>query len=86
MKRLFRLLLVQLSFSVLAQEEGTGIDPAKFLETIESTTKVAGLNSARKQNNEFSIRPIRDEDVMFSIRLWSKMNFNEKQNKNKKYI
>ncbi len=82
MKRLFSLLLVLLSFSALAQEEGTGIDPAKFLETIESTTKVAGLNSARKQNNEFSIRPIRDEDVMFSIRLWSKMNFNEKQNSN----
>lgn len=82
MKKLFSLSLVLLSFSVLAQEEGTGIDPAKFLETIESTTKVAGLNSARKQNNEFSIRPIRDEDVMFSIRLWSKMNFNEKQNSN----
>jgi len=67
---------------VSAQEEGTGVDPAKFLETIESTTKVAGLNSAKKKNNEFSVRPIRDEDVMFSIRLWSKMNFNEKQNSN----
>ncbi|OEK02590.1 hypothetical protein BFP97_14130 [Roseivirga sp. 4D4] len=82
MKRLSGLLLMLLTLNAIAQEEGTGIDPAKFLETIESTTKVAGLNSAKKQNNEFSVRPIRDEDVMFSIRLWSKMNFNEKQNSN----
>lgn len=81
MKKLTATLILMLSFgSVFAQEESTGVDPAKFLQTIESTTKVAGLNSARKQNNEFSIRPIRDEDVMFSIRLWSKMNFNEKLN------
>ncbi len=82
MKRLSGLLLMLLTIAAFGQEEGTGIDPAKFLETIESTTKVAGLNSAKKQNNEFSVRPIRDEDVMFSIRLWSKMNFNEKQNSN----
>lgn len=80
--RVVTLLMLFVVTLVSAQEEGTGVDPAKFLETIESTTKVAGLNSARKQNNEFSIRPIRDEDVMFSIRLWSKMNFNEKQNSN----
>lgn len=74
------LLAMFLVFSMNAQEEGAGTDPAKFLQSIESTTKVAGLNSARKLNNEFSVRPIRDEDIMFSIRLWSKMNFNEKLN------
>ncbi len=76
------LLAMLLVFSINAQEEGAGTDPAKFLQSIESTTKVAGLNSARKLNNEFSVRPIRDEDIMFSIRLWSKMNFNEKLNAN----
>lgn len=80
-KRLATLVLLFISVAVLGQEEeGTGVDPAKFLQTIESSTRVAGLNSARKHNNEFSIRPIRDEDVMYSIRLWSKMNFNEKLN------
>ncbi|MFY0591468.1 hypothetical protein [Roseivirga sp.] len=80
-RKLSCLLLLVLSVSVLAQEEeGTGIDPAKFLRTLESTTKVAGLNSARKIHNDFSVRPIRDEDVMFSIRLWSKLNFSEKMN------
>lgn len=79
-KSIVTFLMLLMCVAVSAQEEGTGVDPAKFLQTIESTTKVAGLNSARKQNNEFSIRPIRDEDVMFSIRLWSKMNFNEKLN------
>lgn len=79
-KKLFCFLLLVLTVSVTAQEEGTGIDPAKFLRTLESTTKVAGLESARKRNNDFSVRPIRDEDVMFSIRLWSKLNFSEKLN------
>ena len=76
----FSLLCLSLGLYAQGEEEGTGVDPAKFLRTIESTTKVAGLESAKKQNNAFSIRPIRDEDVMFSIRLWSKMNFNEKLN------
>ncbi len=81
-KRLATLVLLFVSIAAFGQgeEEGNGVDPAKFLQTIESTTRVAGLNSARKHNNEFSIRPIRDEDVMYSIRLWSKMNFNEKLN------
>ncbi|OEK06871.1 hypothetical protein [Roseivirga misakiensis] len=79
-RKLSCLLLLVLSISVVAQEEGTGVDPAKFLRTLESTTKVAGLNSARKIHNDFSVRPIRDEDVMFSIRLWSKLNFSEKMN------
>ncbi|WP_305981876.1 hypothetical protein [Roseivirga thermotolerans] len=81
MKKGLAILLVLCFVTVLnAQDEGSGTNPAKFLQTIESTTKVAGLNSARKLNNEFSVRPIRDEDVMWSIRLWSKMNFNEKLN------
>ena len=81
-KGILFIFLLFISVGAFAQgaEEGTGVDPAKFLRSIESTTKVAGLESAKKQNNEFSIRPIRDEDVMFSIRLWSKMNFNEKLN------
>lgn len=75
------LVLLLFSFVAFAQDEqGAGTDPAKLLQEIESTTKVAGLNSARKLNNEFSVRPIRDEDVMWSMRLWSKMNFNEKLN------
>lgn len=74
------LLAMILVFSLKAQEESAGTDPAKFLQSIESTTKVAGLNSAKKLNNDFSVRPIRDEDIMWSIRIWSKMNFNEKLN------
>lgn len=80
--RVVTLLMLFAVTLVSAQEEGTGANPARFLKTIESTTKVAGLASARKSNNEFSVRPIRDEDVMYSIRLWSKMNFNEKLNSN----
>jgi diaminopimelate epimerase len=57
-KKLACFLLLVLTVSVTAQEEGTGIDPAKFLRTLESTTKVAGLNSARKKNNDFSVRII----------------------------
>jgi len=82
MKKVSAILLVLL-FVTLAKaqdDQGAGTDPAKFLQGIESTTRVAGLNSARKLNNEFSVRPIRDEDVMWSMRLWSKMNFNEKLN------
>ncbi|WP_420384815.1 hypothetical protein [Roseivirga sp.] len=82
MKRV-SVILLALLFVTLAKaqdEQGAGTDPAKFLQSIESTTRVAGLNSARKLNNEFSVRPIRDEDVMWSIRIWSKMNFNEKLN------
>lgn len=75
------LVFLLLSIGVFAQDEqGAVTDPAKFLEGIESTARVAGLNSARKLNNEFSVRPIRDEDVMWSMRLWSKLNFNEKLN------
>ena len=74
------ILAMILVFSLKAQEEGAGTDPAKYLRSIESTTKVAGVASARKLNNEFSVRPIREEDVMWSIRIWSKMNFNEKLN------
>lgn len=82
MKKVWAILLALLVVaSVKAQDDqGAGTDPAKFLQGIESTTRVAGLNSARKLNNEFSVRPIRDEDVMWSIRIWSKMNFNEKLN------
>jgi len=79
-RKLSCFLLLIMSVSLIAQEEGTGIDPAKFLRTLESTTKVAGLGSAKKVYNDFSVRPIRDEDVMFSIRLWSKLNFSEKLN------
>jgi hypothetical protein len=82
MKRVSAILLALLFVTLVKaqDEQGAGTDPAKFLQSIESTTRVAGLNSARKLNNEFSVRPIRDEDVMWSIRLWSKMNFNEKLN------
>ena len=61
-------------------KKGRFFDPAKFLRTIESTTQVDGLGSERKLNNDLSVRPIRDEDVMFSIRLWSDINLNEKIN------
>lgn len=82
-KSIATLLLLMVGLVAHAQDPvvaGTEVDPAKFLQTIESTTRVAGLESARKRNNAFSVRPIRDEDVMYSIRLWSKMNFNEKLN------
>lgn len=82
MKRISAILLALLLVTSLKaqDDQGAGTDPAAFLRGIESTTRVAGLNSARKLNNEFSVRPIRDEDVMWSLRLWSKMNFNEKLN------
>lgn len=82
MKKVSAILLALLFVTLVKaqDEQGAGTDPAKFLQSIESTTRVAGLNSARKLNNEYSVRPIRDEDVMWSIRLWSKMNFNEKLN------
>lgn len=82
MKKVSAILLTLLCVTLVQaqDEQGAGTDPAKFLQGIESTTRVAGLNSARKLNNEFSVRPIRDEDVMWSLRLWSKMNFNEKLN------
>lgn len=82
MKKVSAILLALLivTLAKAQDEQGAGTDPAKFLQGIESTTRVAGLNSARKLNNEYSVRPIRDEDVMWSIRLWSKMNFNEKLN------
>ena len=73
-------MLLHLSLFGQGAEEGVGADPAKFLRTIESTTQVAGLGSERKLNNDLSVRPIRDEDVMFSIRLWSDINLNEKIN------
>lgn len=82
MRKISAILLALLCVTLVQaqDDQGAGTDPAKFLQGIESTTRVAGLNSARKLNNEFSVRPIRDEDVMWSIRIWSKMNFNEKLN------
>ena len=80
-KSILIFLVLIMCITVNAQEEGAAeVSSAEFLRTIESTTKTAGIKSARKYNNEFSVRPIRDEDLMFSIRLWSKMNFNEKIN------
>jgi len=44
--------------------------------------KLANLDSYGRQNDTASVRPIRESDVMFKVRLWSKMNFIEKINSN----
>lgn len=62
------------------EEEDQSGKAAEFLKGLESSSKVANLSSAKKPNSDLSIRPIRDEDVMFSVRLWSNMNMNEKIN------
>lgn len=62
------------------EEEDQSGKAAEFLKGLESSSKVANLNSAKKPNSDLSVRPIRDEDVMFSVRLWSNMNMNEKIN------
>lgn len=44
--------------------------------------KIANLDSYGRQNDTSSVRPIRESDVLFKVRLWSKINFNEKINSN----
>ena len=50
MKRVSAILLALLFVTLVKaqDEQGAGTDPAKFLQSIESTTRVAGLNSAKK--------------------------------------
>jgi hypothetical protein len=43
--------------------------------------KVANLSSYERQSDTASLRPIREADVMFKVRLWTRVNFNEKINK-----
>lgn len=44
--------------------------------------QIANLESYKRQNDTSSVRPIRESDVMFKVRLWSKINFKEKINSN----
>ncbi len=78
-KVLIFLLITTLGLQAQEEEEQSG-NASEFLRGLESSSKVANLNSAKKPNSDLSIRPIRDEDVMFSVRLWSNMNMNEKIN------
>ena len=51
-------------------------------DTAGNVVKMANLGSYGRQNDTSSVRPIRESDVMFKVRLWSKINFNEKINAN----
>ena len=43
------------------------------------TAPIDSVQNSRRYNIN-SVRPIRSEDVMFSIRVWSKMDLREKSN------
>lgn len=51
-------------------------------DTAGNVVGIANLASYGRQNDTSSVRPIRESDVMFKVRLWSKINFNEKINAN----
>jgi gliding motility associated protien GldN len=52
----------------------------KSVKEDASLVKVANLSSHPKQSDSASVRPIREADVMFKVRLWSTINFQEKIN------
>lgn len=69
------------------QNQNTGqADKEEYLSILERAqenrkAKLANLSSYQRQSDTASLRPIREADVMFKVRLWSRLNFNEKINK-----
>ncbi len=51
-------------------------------DSLGKVVKIANLDSYGRQNDTSSVRPIRESDVMFKVRLWSKINLQEKINSN----
>ncbi|MHA7099750.1 hypothetical protein [Roseivirga pacifica] len=76
-------MIMVLALNVSAQEGGADdfLDILEQARKSDKKTKLANLDSYGKQNDTASVRPIREADVMFKVRLWSRMNFNEKINR-----
>lgn len=87
MKRLVLLLLILTTPVAIMAQGGyrdilkSSIDSVKK-DSRGEVVKIANLDSNPRQNDTSSVRPIRESDVMFKVRLWSKINFNEKINSN----
>lgn len=80
--------VVVLSSPVLGQGANNNVgeaEKAEYLTILENAqknkkVKVANLSSSDRKNDDASLRPIREADVMFKVRLWTRLNFNEKIN------
>jgi len=93
MKRLLLVISISvLSFGAVAQQGNSDIGKS-YQELMKEAkdrlkaddkgelVKLANLDSYSRQSDSASLRPIREADVMFQVRLWSKINFREKINK-----
>lgn len=82
------IVVVLLTSPVVAQDINNNVGEAEkdeYLTILENAqknkkVKVASLSSSDRVNDPASLRPIREADVMFKVRLWTRMNFNEKIN------
>lgn len=80
--------IVVLSSPVFGQDENNNVGQAAKAEHLtileeaqkNKKVKVANLSSSDRKNDPASLRPIREADVMFKVRLWTRLNFNEKIN------